>query len=214
MKIQPKSIRRFAAALLLCASGAQSAFAGFVTANSSFGNDTLVLDTQTGIEWLKLDATLGLSYDFVASQLDAGEMFSGFSVASILDVTTLFQDAGVWAPLAPLTSASALASGAAFAGYFGGYNSGSGISLEGMTNASLAPYNFQQRSVGVVYRAGISTSSWDDAYHSRSGPGSASVGTWLTRSVTPVPEPTTYVLMLTGLAAVGWATRRRRGPAP
>ena len=29
-------------------------------------------------------------------------------------------------------------------------------------------------------------------------------------AVTPIPEPETYALMLAGLAAVGWMTRRRR----
>jgi hypothetical protein len=29
----------------------------------------------------------------------------------------------------------------------------------------------------------------------------------------PVPEPETYALMLAGLAAMGWATRRRRRPS-
>jgi hypothetical protein len=159
-----------------------------------------VLDTQPVTEWLTLEVTMGLSCDFVSSQVDVRETFSAFSVASALDVTTQFQDAGVWSTLAPLTSASALASGAVFTGCFGGVNSDSEILLEGMTSASLGPHNFQQQSAGFVCRAGISTSSWDDAYQSRSGPSLPSFGAWLTRSVTPVPEPTTHFLMLTGRA--------------
>lgn len=34
---------------------------------------------------------------------------------------------------------------------------------------------------------------------------------WVTTSVTPVPEPETYALMLAGLTCMGWIARRRRG---
>ena len=205
---QRKLIRQVAAATLLLVSGVQAAFAGFVTTDSSFGTNTLILDTQTGTEWLKLDATRGLSFDFVESQLDAGELFGGFSVASGQDVTTLFKDAGVWAPLSPLTSPSALAAGAAFGSYFGGIDTGNGFLSEGMTSLAIGPFGFLHQAVGLNYRAGVSISSFDDAFISRSAEFDF-VSTWLIKSVSPIPEPETYLLLLVGLVVVGAGSRAR-----
>ena len=205
---QRKLIRQVAAATLLLVSGVQAALAGFVTTDSSFGANTLILDTQTGTEWLKLDATRGLSFDFVESQLDAGELFGGFSVASAQDVTTLFKDAGVWAPLSPLTSPSALAAGAAFGNYFGGVDTGNGFLSEGMTSLAIGPSGILHQAVGLNYRAGVSISSFDDAFVSRSAEFDV-VSTWLIRSVSPIPEPATYLLLLVGLVAVGVGSRAR-----
>jgi len=207
---QCKLIRQVAAATLLFVSGVQAAFAGFVTTDSSFGANTLILDTQTGTEWLKLDATQGLSFDFVTSQLDAGELFGGFSVASSQDVTTLFKDAGVWAPLAPLTSPSALAAGAAFGSFFGGLDTANGFVSQGMTNMATGPGGFLEQGIGVNYRAGVSVSSFDDAAFAR-GSTFDFVSTWLIKSVSPVPEPATSWLLLVGLALCAADAYRRNG---
>ena len=205
---QRKLIRQATTVALLLVSGVQAAFAGFVTTDSSFGANTLILDTQTGTEWLKLDATLGLSYDSVAAQLDAGETFGGFSIASPQDVTTLLKDAGVWAPLSPLTSPSALAAGAAFGNFFGGLDTGHGFISQGMTSVAMGPSGFTQQAIGLSYRPGLSISSFDDAVFSRSGT-FGDVSTWLVKSTSPIPEPATYLLVLVGLAALIGCSRMR-----
>ena len=57
------------------------------------GDKLITLDTATGIEWLDVTATLGLSYNqalgttFVTAQ--------GFSHATVDDVSTLYTNAGV-----------------------------------------------------------------------------------------------------------------------
>ncbi|MBX3621798.1 MAG: PEP-CTERM sorting domain-containing protein [Rhizobacter sp.] len=187
------------------------AHANFSATDSSFGGRTLIQDSQTGLEWLKLDVTLGLSYESVTAQMDAGELFFGFSVASASQVNTLFQNGGVWAPLSAMTSAEALAAGASFADFFGGHDGGDSFVSEGMTNAAMGPFNSVHQSAGISYRPGTSVSSWDDAYHSGA---TANVGTWLMRpAVAPIPEPGTAGLMVLGLAAVGAVVRRRRGMA-
>jgi len=199
------SIRRCAAAFALVAFGLPAAHAAFSTSDSGFGQSTLILDGQSGMQWLKLDATMGLSFDAVESQLDAGETFAGFAIATIEQVDTLFKDGGVYAPLSPLTTAQGLAAGAAFGAYFGGYNTGSSFLSQGMTANRLL---FQQQTAGVGYRAGVSTGSFDDAYSGRAG--GFGVGTWLVRTVSPVPEPATLWLMAIGLAALAGARHLRR----
>ena len=88
-----------AAAIVL---GTVPAYAAFSTLDdATFGSKAIVVDGQTNMEWLRLDATFGMSFEQVASQMDAGETFAGFTIASAVDVTTLFKDGNVWAPLSP-----------------------------------------------------------------------------------------------------------------
>jgi len=49
---------------------------------------------------------------------------------------------------------------------------------------------------GVIQSVGITSLPW--------------VGTWLVTTLPPIPEPSTYALLLVGLATVGVATRRRK----
>lgn len=205
---QLTSLRRLAAAAALLV-GALPAFAGFSTLDSSFGTHSIVVDSQTGLEWLRLDETFGMSYEQVTSQMDAGETFSGFAVASPADVTTLFKDGHVWAPLSPLTGPADLAAGAAFTSLFGYVDNGDALLTQGMTSMATGPGGFSQRTFGLGYRPGVSISSFDDAALSRFA-AFDNAGTWLIRTVPAVPEPSTYLLVAIGLLAVGVVAPRVR----
>ncbi len=52
------------------------------------------LDTDTGLEWLDLTETIGLTRNFVGTQLGAGGLFSGYQFADALDLESLAQAAG------------------------------------------------------------------------------------------------------------------------
>ena len=189
--------------------GAVPTYAAFSSHDdAAFGSNAIVVDGQTQMEWLRLDATFGMSFDQVASQMDAGETFAGFKIASAADVTTLFKDANVWAPLAPQHGAAAMAAGSAFGSLFGRFDIGATFVSQGMTSMATGPGGFLERAFGVSYRPGA-VSSFDDAGYARYDSFDR-VGTWLVRTVPPVPEPSTYLLFGLGLLALGVVAPRVR----
>lgn len=206
--IHSTTLRMLTATALLLA-GATPASASFSTQDSAFGSNSIVVDSQTGLEWLRLDVTFGLSFEQITTQMDAGETFSGFTVASGSDVTTLFKDAHVWAPLSPLTGPADLAAGATFGSLFGYFDTGTTLLSQGMTSMVTGPGGFAQQVIGLGYRPGVSISSFDDATFSRVA-ASDQFGTWLIRTVPAIPEPSTYLLLAIGLVAVGVVAPRVR----
>jgi hypothetical protein len=53
-----------------------------------------VTDTDTGLDWLKVTATTGLSYDDVSSSMDEGEQFYGWRYATGSNFNTLLNNVG------------------------------------------------------------------------------------------------------------------------
>jgi hypothetical protein len=189
-----------------------AAHADFIPEDSRFGADTLILDTDTGIRWLKLDATLGVSFNDVAANLDAGERYAGFTIASKFDVGRLFVDAGFpnyqQVPVGKVYTAAELAAGPSFTELFGGvvYASGDGRSAGKVAEAIFPGLNYGAAMYWSATRGG----EWyDDASNfGFNDVARADSGTWL---MAAIPEPSTYALMLAGLALVG-VSARRRGP--
>src|SRR5512140_2669410 len=64
-------------------------------ADARFGPDSLTLDTRTGLAWLNLPLTVGLSYDMAKAATQAGGQFSGFRLAKADEVITLYRSAGL-----------------------------------------------------------------------------------------------------------------------
>lgn len=59
----------------------------------SGGGGTFFTDTTTGLKWLNYQPTLGLSFNYVNSQLGAGGLFSGYRVATSAELLQLVTDA-------------------------------------------------------------------------------------------------------------------------
>lgn len=76
---------------LLC----NPASAALVSLGSSFGADTITLDTETGLRWLDLDLTDGRSVEDISSQLGEGGEFEGFRYATVEEVEQLWINAGI-----------------------------------------------------------------------------------------------------------------------
>ena len=59
----------------------------------SGGAGTFFTDTTTGLKWLNYQPTLGLSFNYVDSQLGSGGIFSGYRVATSAELLQLVTDA-------------------------------------------------------------------------------------------------------------------------
>jgi hypothetical protein len=59
----------------------------------SVGDGKLTID-DSGLQWLDLSETIGLSYNAVAAQLVAGGLFEGFRYATVAEVEGLWDSAG------------------------------------------------------------------------------------------------------------------------
>ncbi|MCW9047833.1 MAG: hypothetical protein OQK46_07115 [Gammaproteobacteria bacterium] len=74
-----------------------TAIASFISINVNaelIDNGKFTSDSETGIDWLDLTETSGLSYDYVTSQLVSGGKFEGWSFASREQINTFFSNAG------------------------------------------------------------------------------------------------------------------------
>jgi hypothetical protein len=185
-----------------------SATLSILASMASVANATLVdsgdimQDTSTGLQWLDLNQTAGLTYNYVAGQLGPGGAYAGFSFATESEVNQLFADAGI-----PNVNVGLYGTVA---------NVASVTSLISLWNANLAGgYTSADGPFGYFLTAGVGTGLiWvtGPAYPSpvtaeaTSGPdrlgiggngsasypylGSALVETYV---VPPVPEPTTII---------------------
>ena len=59
--------------------------AQFILQGSSFGANTLTVDTSTGLAWLNVSLTAGHSYNDISSQLGAGQLYQGYRFATVAE---------------------------------------------------------------------------------------------------------------------------------
>ena len=217
-------MRTLLAAVLTATLIAGPASAQFVTSDSHFGADSIVTDTLSGASWLNLNFTMGLSFDSVAVQLALNPAYADFRVATVDEVDLMFHDAGFSSdiPRGDLTDPVRLAAGRSFADAFVGRQVGptSEQFYGRTTNASriLTPpgesplYYFWASGVTVDSTSQFASTSYDDITGGYGGSAIPSMGTWLISrtAVAPVPESSTYALMLAGLGSLAFVARRRK----
>ena len=218
-----KELARISVLLTVVAICAWPSRANLIALDSSFGPGTLIEDTDTQLEWLKLTVTQGQSMGEVTSELGAGQEFAGFRFARIVEVGQLFFDSGLtsiipsdsapWGDQVGLSqNPSDLAPATHLINLFGqtSTNGGTGIESAGyVANRGdfSPPEPLDAVEVGVLFIQNTLACSAVPCVTasplSGAGPDGESpeIGSFLVRSApAAVPEPSTMVLMPTGLA--------------
>ena len=185
-------------------------------------NGKYTTDTITGLDWLDLTETRGLSFDDVSSQLGIGQRYEGWRFASRAEVTQFWEDAGGQGP---------------FTGKASGSNNWVGElqSFWGKTYPFVYTLNEYLIQGTIAMTSDISTScptcnltvylldnindnnssagdyaeavQLNEAYRSQ---GQAPIGHALVRLTSPIPEPASLPLYSLGLLVVATFIQRRQ----
>jgi hypothetical protein len=167
-----------------------------------FGVDTLTLDTSTGLTWLDLTISRGLSYNQVLAATQPNGAFAGFRIATLPEVTNLFYSAGFVVGFYP-ESVTTTESIGSLLSLLGQTSSQDGRpETFGITGTSYLGLGHRSFGVDFLYADGVPEYNIWSSGASGDDWGSYSLGTWL---VETVPEPATRDLgMLAVFILIGW----------
>jgi len=185
---------------LLVASPADGALISI--ADTTFGPDSVTRDTGTGLEWLDLTFSVNMSYDAVSAQLDPGDTFDGWSIATLPEVSGLFTNAGIDYVVGSFVTQATTGPTQTFINLVGNTMGPPEMQADGH-------FDDENGVPGDVGRARVfidgneARSRIDLDWYDRQVP-TPTAGTWLVR----VPEPMTVLVL--GVGAVGLGARRRR----
>lgn len=175
---------------------------------SKTGDSLLTYDTSTGLEWLDLTLTKGVSYNEVLSGFDGFTTSQGFRYATVNEVSGLFSNAGVaqtswvWGYwnfnnpgyLANSSLVSLLGLTYPFDGlstYSFGLNESNTLGGQGSHDYAMVGYNNH-----ADYVASLAIGTLNDSTNS------PNVGSFLVRDVSTVPVPSAIWMFLTGFVGL------------
>ena len=182
------------------------------------GYASTVFDTDTNLEWCTLTETTGFSYNqMLANFIDTNSRFYGYSYATTSDLYTLWNNAGYTGDFYNETTEPANVTAITYLYTLFGQtgtrpvNRADALYDDGDGESAGTSYLVPEYKGYSVARIFTDSSSPDDVNWSMV-PGN-NMGSWVHKSSvpTPVPEPTTLLLVGTGLCClVGSRLRKKK----
>ena len=210
--------------VITLACGVSNVGAILFSSDSTFGTDTITLDTDTGLQWLDVPLSTAFTYGEILDELQPGGIFDGYRLATEDEVLTLWGNSGIntgllgsfvsenYNPIVDLMSFVGITShngnlggGISFDFTFGNFDNGivHGQPVEEGTRITLAGISavpFQESNFDFTGRASFGTVPF--------GNDNTSHGSWLVVASASVPEPSIIILFATGLIGLGFTLRR------
>ncbi len=166
------------------------------------GDQQILRDTDTNVDWLHLSQTKGLSYSEVLNKLEVGGDFYGFKVAKLDDIVKFFSSYGLQLDNPSINSGHFL----------------SGIDIvtlqtivndTGISFYSYYDHIFSFPNLGTLVKSTGLSSDFNGQGYVSFGSGwmieesSFNVSTWLIKDAKKVPEPNSVWLL--SIALIGFA---------
>jgi hypothetical protein len=201
-----------ATAAMIAAFGASSGHAALIEADFATPGDALLtLDTDTGLEWLDLTETVGLSYDELIAGAGSVDYLNvhGFQYATTDQVGVLWTNAGI----ANMSGSSTSGNRAAAEFLIAAMGCTSSCDSIGKIQQGQAEFSPTRGMLNGPFIFLVSNdraiADLDPGFSQARDFSSPSLGNYLVRSTSsPVPEPSTALLL--GLGFAGLAARHRR----
>lgn len=186
-----------AAAVAACLSLPASADAA-VVAGPDHGGYATFTDTLTGRSWIRLDSFFNVSFNHMASTVQA----AGFTVAGLGDVSALLLSL----PLDEPSNWSAYADVMGSAPYrgliWGAFD---------IPNPNAMGWGYAYE--GAAWTIGTGFGSRDEIQNEGTDEADLNIFAYVSGDAAPaVPEPASWALLITGFGITGFALRRRRVP--
>jgi hypothetical protein len=180
-------------------------------------------DTVTGLDWLDLTETRGLSFDTVSDQLGVGERFHGWRFASRVDINQFWTDSGGVGPFTGPANGNVNWVGSLqylwgktypFVYTVNGKTVQGSVAMTNDSSMTCATCNLTVYLLNNIDDSGSSVGDYAEALQlneARRSDGQVPIGMALIRdSIAAVPEPATYSMMAAGIGLIGLFARRRK----
>jgi hypothetical protein len=186
-----------------------AANAALMSVDTRFGRATGVIDTTSGLEWLKLPVASGLSVSQVLAGMAPGERFEGVHYATSAEFGTLLTQEN-YGPRHTTDVAQALA----FFDLFGFYDAFRGFSAYyDMRWSDQIQQRFALTAQFLTIGDPIREVDFD-SQASYLGRGESRASHWLVLEPRTVPEPATVMLLGPGIVALAMLGKRAGNKDP